>query len=71
LAFKEKALEKGIDRERKLYIIRNGQMKKEAFDPDYMVKLFELGYRMAAKGYPWRKIPPYYDPPDDAEPVNP
>lgn len=128
LALEELALEEGIDRERRLYIIRNGQMKqdwatverrtwaigiralstlmrvqglndlyriymiaqrddvdynlaiishdfnapkKEAFDPEYMSKLFDLGYSMAAKGYPWSKIPPYYDPPDDAEPVNP
>ena len=31
---------------------------KESFDPDYMTELFELGYRMAAHGYPWQKQPP-------------
>ena len=31
---------------------------KESFDPDYMRKLFELGYRMAKEGYPWEKAPP-------------
>ncbi|MCK5487158.1 MAG: hypothetical protein KAI86_13160 [Desulfobacterales bacterium] len=31
---------------------------KEPFDPEYMVKLFDLGYRMALSGYPWDKTPP-------------
>jgi hypothetical protein len=31
---------------------------KESFDPDYMRKLFDLGYRMAVAGYPWEKTPP-------------
>jgi predicted patatin/cPLA2 family phospholipase len=31
---------------------------KESFDPDYMRKLFDLGYRMAEEGYPWEKAPP-------------
>jgi len=31
---------------------------KEGFDPVYMGKLYELGYEMALKGYPWRKAPP-------------
>lgn len=31
---------------------------KESFDPDYMKKLFDLGYRMAVEGYPWEKTPP-------------
>jgi hypothetical protein len=31
---------------------------KEAFDQEYMVKLFDLGYRMALSGYPWKKTPP-------------
>jgi hypothetical protein len=30
---------------------------KEAFDPEYMSKLFDLGYRMAKNGYPWEKAP--------------
>jgi len=30
----------------------------ESFDPDYMRKLFDLGYRMAVEGYPWEKTPP-------------
>lgn len=30
----------------------------EAFDPIYMGKLYELGYDMALKGYPWEKGPP-------------
>ena len=31
---------------------------KEPFDPEYMSKLFDLGYRMALSGYPWEKTPP-------------
>ena len=30
----------------------------QAFDPVYMGKLYELGYRMAQAGYPWKKVPP-------------
>jgi hypothetical protein len=30
----------------------------EMFDPAYMGKLYNLGYRMASKGYPWVKAPP-------------
>jgi hypothetical protein len=32
--------------------------RKEMFDPDYMKALFEMGYEMAAGGYPWAKYPP-------------
>ncbi|WP_160152280.1 patatin-like phospholipase family protein [Microbulbifer sp. ALW1] len=31
---------------------------QEKFDPVYMRQLFDLGYRMAAKGNPWKKSPP-------------
>jgi hypothetical protein len=30
----------------------------QAFDPVYMTKLYDLGYRMAEAGYPWQKTPP-------------
>lgn len=30
---------------------------KEEFDPEYMSRLFDLGYRMAQGGYPWEKTP--------------
>ena len=30
----------------------------EGFDPAYMVKLYDLGYQMALKDYPWQKTPP-------------
>ncbi len=30
----------------------------EGFDPEYMGKLFDLGYQMAKSGYPWKKAPP-------------
>ena len=30
----------------------------EGFDPVYMGKLYELGYQMARRGYPWIKAPP-------------
>ena len=33
------------------------------FDTDYMRALYQVGYDMAAKGYPWRKSPPGYDAP--------
>ena len=32
--------------------------KTENFDPVYMRQLFDVGYSMAAKGYPWQKTPP-------------
>jgi hypothetical protein len=31
---------------------------KEDFDTDYMRKLFQTGYGLAARGYPWKKLPP-------------
>jgi hypothetical protein len=34
---------------------------KEMFDPEYMGKLFDLGYKMAEPGYPWRKAPPGFE----------
>jgi hypothetical protein len=41
------------------YIPEDFTMKlKELFDPEYMSKLFDLGYRMALDGYPWQKGPP-------------
>jgi hypothetical protein len=36
---------------------------KEEFDPEYMGKLFDLGYQMAQNGYPWEKVPPGFEPP--------
>lgn len=33
----------------------------EEFDPVYMNKLFDLGYRMAKNGYPWHKAPPGFE----------
>jgi hypothetical protein len=36
---------------------------KELFDPEYMSKLFDLGYQMGQKGYPWKKEPPGFEPP--------
>ena len=32
----------------------------EPFDKAYMQKLFDLGYQMAIKGYPWHTTPPGY-----------
>lgn len=34
---------------------------KEEFDTDYMKKLYDFGYQLARKGYPWRKTPPGID----------
>jgi hypothetical protein len=36
--------------------------KKEDFDTEYMRQLFDTGYGMAAKGYPWQKVPPGLQP---------
>jgi len=36
---------------------------KEQFDPEYMKKLFHLGYQLAKDGYPWEKTPPGFEPP--------
>jgi predicted patatin/cPLA2 family phospholipase len=33
---------------------------EEEFDTRYMRALFQTGYDMAAKGFPWRKVPPGY-----------
>jgi hypothetical protein len=30
----------------------------EEFDTEYMRALFQTGFEMAAKGYPWEKTPP-------------
>jgi hypothetical protein len=35
---------------------------KELFNRVYMNELFDLGYEMASKGYPWMKHPPGFDP---------
>ena len=35
---------------------------KEAFDTAYMRELFDVGFGMAAQGYPWEKYPPGYNP---------
>jgi hypothetical protein len=34
---------------------------REEFDPIYMGKLFDLGYRLASEGYPWDKAPPGFE----------
>jgi patatin-like phospholipase len=34
---------------------------KEPFDTAYMRELFQLGYDMASKGYPWEKAPPGFE----------
>jgi len=41
---------------------------KEEFDTEYMRQLFDLGYRMAVKGYPWAKTPPGYVPQESGAP---
>ena len=33
----------------------------EAFDPVEMTRLLNRAYEMAAKGYPWEKLPPRYE----------
>ena len=39
--------------------------QEEEFDPKYMRKLFDRGYEMAESGYPWAKVPPEYEEPED------
>lgn len=36
-------------------------VSKEAFDPEYMSQLFELGFGLAKKGYQWEKSPPGFE----------
>ncbi|RJG10192.1 patatin family protein [Pseudomonas cavernicola] len=33
---------------------------REEFDTEFMRALYQTGYEMAAKGYPWAKVPPGY-----------
>lgn len=49
------------------------EQAKEAFDPAYMTKLFDVGYAQAtaAGGYPWLKAPPGFDSHDAVLPVPP
>ncbi len=35
---------------------------KKPFDTTYMRKLFDYGYKLARKGYPWQKYPPGFTP---------
>lgn len=37
------------------------QKPKEMFDPEYMGKLYDLGYWLAKSGYPWHKGPPGFE----------
>lgn len=37
------------------------EQAKEEFDKVYMGKLFEVGYEMGKKGYPWQKTPPMFE----------
>jgi hypothetical protein len=37
------------------------EVSKEPFDPEYMTKLFQVGFDLAKKGYPWDKTPPGYE----------
>lgn len=44
------------------YIPEDFDLKpKEMFDPEYMGKLFNLGFERAAPGYPWHKAPPGFE----------
>lgn len=36
--------------------------RRESFDQVYMNQLFNLGYDLAVKGYPWMKYPPFFNP---------
>ena len=41
---------------------------KEDFDPNYMQPLFNTGYELARKGFPWEKTPPGYSAGESAAP---
>jgi hypothetical protein len=43
---------------------------KEPFETAYMNALFQVGYDMAAKGYPWAKAPPGFNAPP-GQPIEP
>jgi predicted acylesterase/phospholipase RssA len=34
----------------------------DMFNQEYMNRLFDLGFEMAKKGYPWKKYPPLFEP---------
>lgn len=36
-------------------------LSNEPFDPEQMKALFDLGFEMASKGFPWMKAPPGFD----------
>lgn len=36
------------------------EQPSEAFDPKYMQKLYDVGYELGRKGYPWMKTPPRF-----------
>ena len=38
------------------------ERSKEPFDPVFMGKLFDYGYKLARNGYPWEKYPPGFMP---------
>ena len=41
--------------------------RKESFDRTYMGSLFDYGYQLGRRGYPWRKAPPILSEPDGQE----
>lgn len=43
---------------------------KEPFDTEYMKELFQVGYDLAANGYPWAKVPPGYTAPEVEPPLD-
>jgi hypothetical protein len=50
------------------FIPRDFTAKKNSdFDVAYMTPLFERGRQLGARGYPWEKYPPGYDPKDATE----
>lgn len=43
---------------------------KEPFETEYMKELFQVGYDLAADGYPWAKAPPGYTVPEVESPLD-
>jgi hypothetical protein len=42
---------------------------KQPFDTAYMRELFQIGYDLAVKGYPWAKVPPGWTAPEIEPPL--
>ncbi len=53
------SLRDGLDYNLALIPVSFDAKSEEIFDPTYMTALYDLGYKMAKNGYPWKKSPPW------------